>query len=371
MNWRITFQIIGLIAALLSLVPLFAADFWWIRVFDFPHLQLAAFTLIAIILYFFTFKPRWIKDYLYIGILIGCFAFQMTKIYKFLPISSNEVLASTEGISENKEFTVFTANVLESNESSEKLFKDIQDQNPDIILFTETNSRWLNTISSKIGQDYPYKVEQPQDNTYGMILYSKLPIRNSSINFMVDEGIPSIDAQIQLKDGNWFQLLAIHPTPPMPQHNPKSTDRDTELMRTAIKSYNSDLPVVVLGDFNDVAWSDPTELTKKIGKLLDYRLGRGFYNTFHAQYPIIMRWNLDHILTSSEFRYKNAGTGSDYGSDHFPVFVTLTYEPELAKEQEASEPTENEWKRAKDQMSEKGIESFTELPPAFEELMDN
>ena len=370
MNWRVTFQIIGIIAALLSLVPLIAADYWWIRVFDFPHLQLTAFTLIAILLYFFTFKPRWVNDYVYIAILLGCFAFQMTKIFKFTPLSSVEVLASSEGISADHELKVFTANVLQSNDKSENLFKDIKEKDPDLIVFTETDAKWAELIRKEIGTAFPYKVEQPQDNTYGMLVYSKLPMRNSSINFMVDPEIPSIHAQFELRDGNWFQLYAIHPTPPMPQHNPKSTDRDTELMKTAIMSYNSELPVIVLGDFNDVAWSDGTELTKKIGKLLDLRLGRGFFNSYHAQYPL-MRWPLDHILISSDFRYKDAGTGSGFGSDHFPAYAKLTFEPELKDKQEASEPTDQEWKRAKDQMSEEGLGSFTKLPEALEGLMSN
>ncbi|WP_438969158.1 hypothetical protein [Nonlabens sp.] len=71
---RKTFQVLGLIAALLSLTPLIVADYWWIKVSDFPHLQLSGFTLLAIILYFFTFNPKWVNDYAYITILMGCFS---------------------------------------------------------------------------------------------------------------------------------------------------------------------------------------------------------------------------------------------------------------------------------------------------------
>jgi len=369
MNWRKTFQVIGLIAALLSLVPLIAADYWWIRIFDFPHLQLTGFTLLAIIIYFFTFKARWINDYAYIAILLACFAFQFSKFIDFTPFVSVEMADSSANVEEKDKLVLYTANVLQTNKKGTNLFIEIRERQPDLIIFTETNERWANDIKNQIGADYPYKVEKPLENTYGMILYSKLPLVNPEVKFLVENHIPSIHTKVKMENGELFQLYAIHPTPPMPQHNPKSTDRDTELMKVAIMSYESELPVIVLGDFNDVAWSDSTQLTKTIGKLLDLRIGRGFFNSYHAQYPLF-RWPLDHILISPEFRLTDAGTGVDFESDHFPTFAYLTYEPFLANEQKAKEPTAEDWKQAKDQMSEKGLESFTEIPAGLKNLVN-
>jgi hypothetical protein len=52
------------------------------------------------------------------------------------------------------------------------------------------------------------------------------------------------------------------------------------------------------------------------------------------------------------------------------MYATLTFEPDLADEQRATEPTEEEWKLARDQMSEQGMETFTELPSSLKKLMD-
>lgn len=363
---RKIFQALGLIAALLSLVPLIAADYWWIRVFDFPHLQLSGFTLLAIILYFFTFNPKWVNDYAYITILIGCFAFQFSKFIDYTPFVSTEVLESSPDLDDSLILKVYTANVLQENKKSEQLIQEIKDKQPDLILFTEINQRWSDVIKENIGNEYPYKVEQPQDNTYGMLVYSKLELTESKVVFKVDPKIPSIEAKVKMKNGELFQLYAIHPTPPMPQHNPTSTDRDKELILTAIASNKSKIPVIVLGDFNDVAWSDSTQLTKTIGGLLDLRIGRGFYNTYHAQYPIF-RWPLDHILTSSEFRFKDAGTGVDFESDHFPSWAILTYEPDLAKEQKPIKPSREDWQQAKDQLKKSGMESLIDIPSMMDD----
>lgn len=361
MNWRKIFQALGLIAALLSLLPLIAADYWWIRVFDFPHLQLTGLTLLAIVVYFFTFRFKWINDYVYISILLGCFVFQFLKFIDFTPFVGFEVQESTADIEKEHVLSVYTANVLQKNEEGDKLYEEIKERDPDLIVFTETNNRWSDEIKYEIGEKYPFKIEQPQDNTYGMLVYSKLALTDSHIKFQVDPQIPSIHTKVIMRNGKPFQLYAIHPTPPMPQHNDMSTDRDKELMLTAIASYNSKIPVIILGDFNDVAWSNSTQLTKKIGKVLDLRIGRGFYNTYHAQYPIF-RWPLDHILISPEFRIKDSGVGVNFQSDHYPSWAVFSFEPELANEQVPQEPTPDDWEQAKKQMKTSAIESLIDPP---------
>ncbi|WP_298956221.1 endonuclease/exonuclease/phosphatase family protein [uncultured Nonlabens sp.] len=358
--WRKVFQVLGLVAALLSLLPLIAADYWWIRVFDFPHLQLTAFTLLAILLFFFTFKPRWINDYAYITVLLGCFTFQFFKIVDYTPLVPVEVKNSSSTISNENLLSIYTVNVLQENKKREELFKEIESKKPDLIVFTETNEKWSHAIKNRIGMSYPFKVEQPQDNTYGMLVYSRLELSDTRIKFQADPEIPSIDAKVKMRNGDLLQLYAIHPTPPMPQHNPLSTDRDKELMLTAIASNKSEIPVIVLGDFNDVTWSESTQLTKTIGKLLDLRIGRGFYSTYHAQYPL-MKWPLDHILISPEFRLKTAGTGVDFNSDHFPLWAILAYEPELASQQQPNKPVEEDWEQVKMQLKTTDLESLFDI----------
>jgi endonuclease/exonuclease/phosphatase (EEP) superfamily protein YafD len=366
--WRKILQVVGLIAAILSILPLAAADFWWIRILDFLHVYFTIFTFAAILLYFFTFKRGLIKDYIYIGILLACFVFQIFRIMDYIAIYPIEVQESTAQATIEQEILVYTANVLEKNDKKEELFKELDELQPDLIVFTETDSKWQGWIKNDMGDRYPYKVEFPLSNTYGMIMYSKLELVDSKVEFQVDPEIPSIHTKVRMKTGEMIQVYAIHPTPPMPQHNPKSTDRDQELMKTAILSYNSELPVIVLGDFNDVSWSDSTQLTKTIGKLLDVRIGRGIYTTFNAQ-NWFMRWPLDHILTTADFRHKESGTGVKYGSDHFPLWVKLTLESDKKQDQVADEPDEEDWKQAEKQLKKAGLESFTELPAGLKNIL--
>ncbi len=338
----------GIIAIVFTLIPLIPADYWWIRMFDFPHIQLTSLTFVAILIYFIKFDFRNIKDYVFIGLLISCFIFQFIKIVPYTFLYKKEVLdASTS--SEHPTIKLLTANVLQKNEHNDGLKAIIKELDADIMVFTEANTRWRDAIAQAVSAAYKYKVELPLDNTYGILMYSKLELVNPEVKFMVTDSIPSIHSKVRLPQGDLAQLYAIHPTPPMPQENPLSTDRDAELMMISELARNSRLPVIVIGDFNDVAWSPTTLLFQDTSELLDVRVGRGFYSTFDAN-KHLFRWPLDHIFVSPEFRLSDLKVGNSIDSDHFPLYVELSYEPERAKEQLPKPVSEEQLEKAQKQL---------------------
>jgi endonuclease/exonuclease/phosphatase (EEP) superfamily protein YafD len=283
MTFKGFLQVFGIIAVVMTLIPLIAADFWWIRIFDYLHIQLTLLTLTATAAYFIRFDIKRAEDYVFMGVLLACFLFQVVKIYPYFPHKNYEVGQVTEENYSNK-FSLYAANVLQKNENPDLVVADIKKQNPDVLLFTETNTRWKDDLS-EITASYPYKVEIPLDNTYGMLFYSRLELKNPQIRYLVNDSIPSIHSILKLRSGEEIMFHAIHPTPPMPQHNPSSTARDAEMMKIAFMAKDSKLPVVVAGDFNDVAWSSTTALFQNVGGLLNTRIGRGFYNTLMQPVP--------------------------------------------------------------------------------------
>ncbi len=333
---------------IVSLLPLIPADYWWIRMFDFPLIQLTTLTFFAILLFYIKFNYRLKSDLIIMILLIGSFIFQFSKLLPYTPFYGKEVLDATKQ-QKNTQIKLLTANVLQKNENNDRLIAIIKEMNADIMVFTEANSRWRDAIVKNLSSDYAYEVELPLDNTYGIVMYSKFELINPEITFLVTDTIPSIQSKVKLPSGDLFQLYAIHPTPPMPQENPLSTDRDAELMLTSKLARESKLPVIVIGDFNDIPWSSPSNVFQNTSELLDVRVGRGFYCSFNAENSVL-RWPLDHVYVSAEFRLRNLKIGESIDSDHFPYYVELSFEPKGAKEQLPEPITKRELENAEEQL---------------------
>jgi hypothetical protein len=92
-------------------------------------------------------------------------------------------------------------------------------------------------------------------------------------------------------------------------------------------------PVIVAGDFNDVAWSHTTRLFQRVSRLLDPRVGRAFYNTYNANYWFL-RFPVDHLFHSEHFAMVEFKRLPHIGSDHFPIFTVLRLSAEAPQTQE-------------------------------------
>lgn len=324
------FQTLAIIAALCAVIPMLSINIWWINIFDYPLIEFTLMTLLVLLLYLFVFNKRSIVDYIYVGALSILLILQVVKLFPYTVLREKQLGNSSKNAVTR--IKIFEANVLQKNNRAEKLLEQIKTDDPDILLFTETSKRWQRTIDSGIGAAYKYKVQVPLDNTYGMLLYSKFKMKNSEVNYRVQGNIPSISTQLILPDGTTILLYAIHPTPPDPQHKSSSSDRGLEMIRTALTLIDEKQPIIVIGDFNEVAWSQNVSLFQEISGLLDVRKGRGFYNTFDANL-FFMRWPLDQVFASEQFRVDKIKVWDYMGSDHFPFSATLTYEPIRAAEQ--------------------------------------
>lgn len=349
---KIVFIILAIFSILATCIKLIKKDVWWIRVFDFPQAQYTFLGFIALAGLFLSESFDSFFLIVLLVILIGCLIYQLTIIipYTFIyPVQVQKAMIAD--LKDKNALSIMVTNVYQYNKEYERCISVVEKEESDIVIAVETSDKWEEVFTSRIGEKYKYKCLKPQNNTYGMLLYSKLKLHDTKIRYTIRDDVPSIHTRIELKSGRIIHLYCIHPEPPSPTEADYSTERDAELYLTGKEVRDHDDPVIVAGDLNDVAWSKSTSKFQRISGLLDPRIGRGFFNTFHAKYPFI-RWPLDHIFHSDHFKLISMHRCSKTGSDHFPILVNLHCDGDYTSDQLRPEPDKEDIEESEEKINE-------------------
>ncbi len=309
---------------------------WYIRGWDFPRVFTALIAAGVGIVYVIFFHGRW-WDWALVAALLFVIARQLYMIRPYTPLARKTVKQTTRPPGAHR-VRLLMSNVLQENGEHERWLKVVREARADVVVAVEINREWDAAIAS-LEKDFPHVVRRPQENFYGMALFSRLPfVHAPEVRHVVQEDIPSIHATLRLDDGQEFCLHAMHPPPPEPLRNQDSAPRDAELILVGkrIAEEERHIPTIVCGDLNDVAWSYTTQLFLRLSKLLDPRMGRGMYNSYSAN-SRIFRFPLDHVFHSNEFKLVELRVCEHVGSDHFPVLIELSCDPDAAREQPETE----------------------------------
>lgn len=319
----VIFTILGICCVVFTLSSLLVRREWWVRMFDLPRVQLIVLSMVAVGGLLFH-APLAEGHLMLLLALTAAIVFQAWQVWPYTPLSR---VQAVRGTSRNKDqrISVFTANVLMTNRNVAGLLLMIEEKNPDVVLAMETDQWWENELSV-LKTARPYVVEKPLTNLYGMHLYSRYPLHEVEVRYLVEDDVPSIHAWLELPSGARVRFYGLHPRPPAPGENDTSLERDAELLLVAKEIAERPVPTIVAGDLNDVAWSHTSRMFQRISGLLDPRRGRGFYHTFHARYPFL-RYPLDHIFHSEELKLITLVRLGYFGSDHFPMYIDLEYSP--------------------------------------------
>mgnify|MGYP000558885122 FL=1 len=347
----IAIEVCAVLAIWLSGWSLIRRDEWWFRGADFPRLQILFVGLVALAgLLFINAEWTSVRELLLLGV-IAAVAYQLKMVLPYTPIWKKQVLhVRRDQVNVEQQISLLVANVLTPNHKYHLLLEQINRLQPDVVLTLETDQVWQEALKP-IEADYPYRVAVPQDNLYGMHLYSRLPLADTEVKFILSDETPSIHATIRLRSGLSVQLYCLHPKPPSPTEAKDSTLRDAELLIVGDQIKDIDESCIVMGDLNDVAWSRTTRLFQRISGLLDPRVGRYFMNTFHADYPLL-RWSLDHIFHSTDFGLVEMKRLPHIGSDHFPIYVVLQTGRIFEQKQQELEQTESDEDEAQQAIQE-------------------
>jgi endonuclease/exonuclease/phosphatase (EEP) superfamily protein YafD len=306
--------------------------------FDFPRLQILLISAATLVVWLAATDPSSAWQNTFAALLALALAYQAYMMFPYTVLARRQVEDARRAGDDNTIALLF-ANVLMTNRSAHELLAIIREEEPDIVLAVEADAWWQRELDV-LAQTRRYAVRQPQDNTYGMLLYSRLELVEPQVKFLVQADVPSVHARVKLRSGALVELRCVHPRPPAPQEAKDAAPRDAELIVVgrALKEKRQRAPAIVLGDLNDVAWSRTNYRFQELSGLLDPRIGRGFYHTFHARYPFL-RYPLDHCFHTKHFRLVSFKRLRKFGSDHFPVAIKLSFEPDAAATQQEPRDT--------------------------------
>lgn len=316
--------IISIIIIMAAFIPVIKKDYWTFRVFDYPRFQKIILCFLTLFIWLLLgVGDNSLQIIVFSGLIIST-VYLAYQIFPFTPFA-NKMVKDSIGNNE-KELSVMVINVYQDNQQYQKVIDLLKQENPDLFLLVETDQEWVNQIKD-FKNNYPYFIEIPKDNTYGILFYSKIKIAKEDVRYLIEKDVPSIEVTLDDPNLGEMTIFALHPTPPVPSENTSSTERDAEILLVGKRVKKIDKPVLVLGDLNDVGWSYTSELFLKISGMLDPRRGRGMFSTFHAKY-FFMRWPLDHIFVSKHFTLRNLKLHPNVGSDHFPISACFTLNPQ-------------------------------------------
>lgn len=309
----------------LTAMPWLRSGWWVVRICDFPRAQLCiagSVGFLASLGLLIAGERGWV-----VVAAAGLFAVvaivQAVYVTQFLPLWPNSVADASGG----DRIRLLVSNLDYENPRRDEAARCLERIEIDLLVLVEVDLEWMRALDG-VRERYEHRLEAVRPEGLGLVLWSKLPLTDATVEHLVTEERPSLHARVQLREGRTIAINALHPTPPglgrEQEGREDSRKRDAELVILA-KRIAEELRTerLVVGDLNDAAWSHTTRLFLRLSGMLDPRRGRGMFSTYPASKPLL-RYPIDHVFVSEGFRVGGLRREIAPGSDHLAMVADLS-----------------------------------------------
>lgn len=313
---RTVFAVAFGVLALATGLPQVPSARWIFRAWDFPRLQVAFLALFGASAAAAAWASGqgagwWPLPFLALA------AAQARFLWPFTPLHARVVPDAEPA---RPVLRVALANVRQENRRHREVLERLRSLDADVVWLYETDGAWCRSAEG-LADAYPFRRYRALDNAYGMAVLAREAPEAFTWTARVREDIPSARGRWRL-DGRPITLVSVHPRPPFLPESASSAERDAELLLWARELAGNGEALALCGDFNDVPWSRTVRGCRSLSGLLDPRLGRGWWSTFHADWPFL-RWPLDQCLVRPGLAVAGWRREPLPGSDHFALVVDL------------------------------------------------
>lgn len=229
--------------------------------------------------------------------------------------------ALADGSQNTPALKVISYNVYTGNNRSQEVRDFLRSESADVVFLMEIDSRWMRELQPLFDL-YPYRLESPREDNFGIMLLSKIPFNKGEILYFGEHDLPAADITVS-KDTHAYRILGIHVLPPV--RTEATTDRNYHLMTAAqMLSHASTPHRLLIGDFNLTPYSPWFGEILRVGQLQN--LSPGYAPTWRTGNPLFSI-PIDHILTSRTLTVRSRRVGPSLGSDHNALIADVAPAP--------------------------------------------
>lgn len=310
--------LLGAIASLTLFAYLTSFYGWSLYLELASHFQVQYFIIALILLVGLCVCRR--KWFIFLGILLCTILAMQILPWYLLP----QRLLPQEPV----DLRVLIANVNTRNTHYEKVLDLVRLQQPDVAIFMEVDKAWKSQLDTLLDL-LPYSSGQTSPNQFGLLVYSKLALNDTRLEFFGNDHKVSVITQLWVQNEP-VTLVATHPVPPIRSDIFHSRNRQLDQVGQYLATV--DQRRILAGDLNITLWSPYYRRLERVSGLHNARDGFGILPTWPVpvEFQNIPLWlalllsiPIDHCLVSPGLEVTNIYPGSNTGSDHKPLIVDL------------------------------------------------
>lgn len=229
------------------------------------------------------------------------------------PSKKNIVLPTIP--SGESEFKVAHLNLTNAGSLSVVL-EAVRAANADLVSVHEVTPDWAGLLKDSLSGQYPFHHTMVDIGIFGMAIYSKYGL--VALDTFYYQEIPNLRGCLD-KSGEKICFVSVHTEPALNSYSLKRLNDHLGVVSGEVLA--TGFPVVVIGDFNSVSWSN--EIQDFLGQT-----GLMVSRTGFLPYPFVntsslFKIPLDHIFYTGELQCTSFGNLIDKGSNHLGIYGTF------------------------------------------------
>lgn len=284
----------------------------WLNAFT-RYVYLPAYVCLAIALW----KRRW-RLAVVNAVIIGCHLFWLAPDFmrdRRFDVAPSAVAPHGDVHS----VRIFFANVRVLNTEHTALLAEIEKANPDVVVLVEFSWLWAEAFrKAPLMATFPYGSGMARNRIDSVNLFSKLPLKSETGEWIADRYVESADIQ---RGSEVLRVIGIHAPRPM---NLRANDYDGFWKRVVPLLLNEPHPLVVVGDFNATQYSLVYQQLKAGGLRSAHEdRGRGYATSWPNGRDFVPPIRIDQAFLSPDVECLGIIEGEGRGSDHKPFILDV------------------------------------------------